>query len=231
MDMLLEILRLLECPDVMRCAAVCTAWRAAYRDLRRRGIAASRQTPCLIYRSAAAGLNAIGMYSLSDQRPYTIPIPDPISEQHWFGSSNGWLITADCRSDIILLNPITGRRIALPPATTMQHVTLVLNEEGFLTNDDCIAMLIHQPYDQLSFAKVGGNSWNWLAVDYTFVDCIYHDGWFYAVTSMGVIHAFNLHGPSVVHKTIFPRIQDNNMHQEYIVQAPWGGAFFGSTEQ
>uniref|UniRef100_A0A0D3GHK4 Uncharacterized protein n=1 Tax=Oryza barthii TaxID=65489 RepID=A0A0D3GHK4_9ORYZ len=223
MDMLLEILRLLECPDVMRCAAVCTAWRAAYRDLRRRGIAASRQTPCLIYRSAAAGLNAIGMYSLSDQRPYTIPIPDPISEQHWFGSSNGWLITADCRSDIILLNPITGRRIALPPATTMQHVTLVLNEEGFLTNDDCIAMLIHQPYDQLSFAKVGGNSWNWLAVDYTFVDCIYHDGWFYAVTSMGVIHAFNLHGPSVVHKTIFPRIQDNNMHQEYIVQAPWGG--------
>jgi hypothetical protein len=74
------------------------------------------------------------MYSLSDQRPYTIPIPDPISEQHWFGSSNGWLITADCRSDIILLNPITGRRIALPPATTMQHVTLVLNEEGFLTS-------------------------------------------------------------------------------------------------
>lgn len=134
MDMLLEILRLLECPDVMRCAAVCTAWRAAYRDLRRRGIAASRQTPCLIYKSAAAGLNAIGMYSLSDQRPYTIPIPDPISEQHWFGSSNGWLITADCRSDIILLNPITGRRIALPPATTMQHVTLVLNEEGFLTS-------------------------------------------------------------------------------------------------
>uniref|UniRef100_A0A0E0E2P2 KIB1-4 beta-propeller domain-containing protein n=1 Tax=Oryza meridionalis TaxID=40149 RepID=A0A0E0E2P2_9ORYZ len=189
MDMLLEILR---------CAAVCTAWRTAYRDLRRRGIAASRQTPCLIYRSAAAGLNAIGMYSLSDQRPYTIPIPDPISEQHWFGSSHGWLIAADCRSDIILLNPITGRRIALPPATTMQHVTLVLNEEGILdkdpskehsepdtysleeyrrymytklvlssnpsSDDDCIPMLIHQPYDQLSFAKVGGNSWNWLAV-------------------------------------------------------------------
>lgn len=110
------------------------------------------------------------------------------------------------------------------------YTKLVLSSDPS-SDDDCIAMLIHQPYDQLSFAKVGGNSWNWLAVDYTFVDCIYHDGWFYAVTSMGVIHAFNLHGPSVVHKTIFPRIQDNNMHQEYIVQAPWGGAFFGSTEQ
>uniref|UniRef100_A0A0D9WR11 KIB1-4 beta-propeller domain-containing protein n=1 Tax=Leersia perrieri TaxID=77586 RepID=A0A0D9WR11_9ORYZ len=243
MDILLEILRLLECTDLMRCAATGTR---AYCDLRRRGIAGSRQTPCLIYRPEATGLNAIGMYCLSEKRPYVIPIPDPpISEWHWFGSSDGWLMTADCRSDIILLNPITGRQIALPPAITMEHVKPVMNEEGILQmyevsfydarnpslehtepgtysleeyHDDYIAVLVHGPYDQLSFAKVGGNTWNWLAVDFFLVDCIYHDGWFYA----GRNSCLNLHGPCVVHKTIFPRIQQYNMNQEYIVRAPWG---------
>ncbi|VAI82139.1 unnamed protein product [Triticum turgidum subsp. durum] len=45
------------------------------------------------------------------------------------GSSHGWLITADDRSHLILVNPITGNKVAMPPPKTMPNVELRYEED------------------------------------------------------------------------------------------------------
>ncbi|XBI40473.1 hypothetical protein VPH35_125060 [Triticum aestivum] len=86
---------------------------------------------------------------------------------------------------------------------------------------ECTVMLIHQPYAQLSFAKVGDAHWNWLQMHSFYADCIHHDGCFYAMTEAGAIDVFDLNGPSVVHRRILPNLVWM-VQKCYIVQAPWG---------
>jgi hypothetical protein len=194
-DIMCDVLKLLECPDLVRSAAVCRLWYNAYSMARRIGICLGHQTPCLLYCTESSGLKALGMYSLSERKAYTIPLPEP-PILNWIGSSHGWLVTMDQKSELMLLNPITGNMIALPPVTTMEHVKPLLNDDGVLEQyevsyydgelprvedarstfsldeygdlvylkatlsgdplvGECIVMLIHEPYMQLSFAKVG----------------------------------------------------------------------------
>jgi hypothetical protein len=48
------------------------------------------------------------------------------------GSNHGWIITADERSELHLLNPITGDQIALPSVTTIEQVKPVYSNDGVL---------------------------------------------------------------------------------------------------
>uniref|UniRef100_N1QSB8 F-box domain-containing protein n=1 Tax=Aegilops tauschii TaxID=37682 RepID=N1QSB8_AEGTA len=262
-DILCDVLKLLECPDLLRSAAVCSIWYKAYSTQRCSSACPGHQTPCLLYcTEAAGGLRALVMYSLSERKAYTMPFPEhPI--KNWFGSSHGWLVTMDDKSELMLLNPITGNTIALPPVTTMEHVKPVLNGDEVLeeyemfyydgelprvVDEDtsifsleeyghmvylkgtlpcdpsvggCIVMLIHQPYGQLSYAKLGDGRWNWLDMGINYTDCIYHDGWFYAVTHGGAIDAYNLNGPSIIQKRFLRRIF-RTVSKCHIVQAEWG---------
>ncbi|KAF7102887.1 LOW QUALITY PROTEIN: hypothetical protein CFC21_103946 [Triticum aestivum] len=222
-DILISIFQLLDCPDLLRSAAVCTLWQKAYSTIRRNGGCPSRQTPCLLYCTEVAGAKALGMYSLSELKAYTMPLPEP-PINYWIGSSHGWLVTMDEKSDLMLLNPITGDKIALPPATTMEHVKPVLNSDGVLEKCKCIVMLIHQPYMQLSFARVGDARWSWLQMHSFYADCIHHDGSFYAVTDLGAVDVFNLDGSSVIHRRILPDMAEI-VQKCYIVQAPCGDVF------
>lgn len=61
----------------------------------------------------------------------TLPEP-PIRSRYLIGSSNGWLVTADERSEMHILNPITCEQIALPSVITIAHVTPVFDERGAL---------------------------------------------------------------------------------------------------
>nr|XP_051199234.1 probable F-box protein At4g22060 isoform X2 [Lolium perenne] len=260
-DIMCDVLKLLECPDLVRSAAVCRLWYNAYSIARRIGICLGHQTPCLLYCTEADGLKALGMYSLSERKTYTIPLPEP-PILNWIGSSDGWLVTMDQKSELMLLNPITGNMIALPPVTTMEHVKPLLNDDGVLERyevsyydgqlprvedarstfsldeygdlvylkatlsgdplvGECIVMLIHEPYMQLSFAKVGDTHWNWLNMHSYYSDCIYHAGWFYAMADEGAIDAYNLNEPSVIHKRLLPKIL-RTVSKCHIVQAGWG---------
>ncbi|KAK3136121.1 hypothetical protein QOZ80_5BG0428390 [Eleusine coracana subsp. coracana] len=113
-DVLTTVLCVLEFPDVFSSAAACTSWRAAARGLGRlpRGYTRS-QTPCLFY-AIAAGAE---LYSLAADKSYRLPqLPDPpIADRYIWGSSHGWLVTADDGSELHLLNPATGEQIGLPP--------------------------------------------------------------------------------------------------------------------
>jgi len=131
-DILTSILCCLKFPDLFSSAAVCTSWRATARNLRRLGRIYSRpQTPCLFYISPAGA----ELYSLAAGRSYRLPdLPSPpVADRYIWGSSHGWLVSADARSDLQLLNPATGEQIGLPPVTTMEHVMPVLDAAGELS--------------------------------------------------------------------------------------------------
>jgi hypothetical protein len=194
-EVLMDIFALLEIPDLKRASSVCSSWRSIYTSLCSLGLYKRPQTPCLLYTSESAGESVAFLYSLAEKRSYKLTLPEPpIRSRYLIGSSNGWLVTADERSEMHLLNPITCEQIALPSVITIEHVTPIFNETGALckyhysrhTDGVCtdppsilalgelrnylhtkafvfydasagghIVVLIHNPYGQLSFARLG----------------------------------------------------------------------------
>ncbi|XBI14782.1 hypothetical protein VPH35_057315 [Triticum aestivum] len=230
-DVLTTVLGALEFPDLFRAAAVCAAWRATARALRRLGIYLRPQTPCLLYTTAAAGPNAAELFSLADKKAYRVRLPDPpIGERNIVGSSHGWLVTADARSELHLLNPTTGEQVTLPSVATIEQVSPVFDRDGnlerydlsrhgdepqpcgvdelrgvlylkvVLSGDpalgDCTAVVIHNPYRCLSFARVGDDKWHWIpsapGEPPRYSDCIFaDDGALYAMNLLGGIHCYD----------------------------------------
>ncbi|KAK1693500.1 hypothetical protein QYE76_010197 [Lolium multiflorum] len=132
LDVLMDIFAQLEIPDFIRAGSVCSAWRSAYTILHSQiEQYKRRQTPCLFYTSESVADNVACLYSLAEKRVYNITLPDPpIRSRYLIGSSHGWLVTADDKSELHLLNPITGQQIALPPVITIDHVKPILDNAG-----------------------------------------------------------------------------------------------------
>jgi hypothetical protein len=132
-DVLMDILALLEIPDLLRAGAVCSSWHAAFKSLRNTGSYQRHQTPCLLYTSESDPDNVACIYSLAEERVYRLTLPDPpIRSRYLIGSSNGWLVTVDERSELQIVNPITGEQIALPSVTTIEQVKPILDDAGVI---------------------------------------------------------------------------------------------------
>ena len=262
-DILMHVFATLEIPDLVRAGSVCTLWHSAYTTLRNLGKYKQTQTPCLLYTSESAGENVACLYSLVEKRVYRLTLPEPpLSSRFLIGSSLGFLVTVDDRSEMHLVNPITGQQIALPSVTTMEYVKPIFDDLGavqkyeypshsarrafftpsilagcelreqlqikaFVFHDTStgsyIVALIHEPYNHLSFARVGDDKWTLLPPHHHYQDCTYKDGLLYAVDIKGEIHAFDLSGPAVTMKIIRGVDEDFYPDAVYIVQAPWGG--------
>jgi hypothetical protein len=96
----------------------------------------------------------------------------------------------------------------------------------------CIVLLMHEPFGELSFARVGDQRWTQIpADDSTGIqpsDAVYStaDGLFYVVRSDGSMHTLDLNGPNPVTTTIMPEAAMNSewdYKYVYVVQTPWGG--------
>ncbi|WVZ65744.1 hypothetical protein U9M48_015060 [Paspalum notatum var. saurae] len=130
-DVLMHIFATLEIPDLVRAGSVCSSWHSAYTCLRDLG--KYKQTPCLIYTYKSAGENVACLYSLVEDRTYKLTLPKPpIRRRYLIGSSNGWLITADERSELHLVNPITGEQVDLPSVTTIEQVKPITDRSGVI---------------------------------------------------------------------------------------------------
>ena len=100
----------------MHAGSVCSSWRAAYTSLCSTGNYRLQQTPYLC---------------IAEKKAYTLTLLDPpIRSRYIIGSSFGWIITADGRSELHLVNPITSEQIALPSVTTIGQVKPVFDDEG-----------------------------------------------------------------------------------------------------
>ncbi|XP_048561598.1 putative F-box protein At4g22180 [Triticum urartu] len=130
-DILMVIFAVLEIPDLVRAGSVCSSWHSAYAELRTLGKYKKGQTPCLVYTSESDPYDVLSLYSLAEKRSYKLSLPQPpIRSRYLIGSSHGWLVTVDERSEMHLLNPITCEQIALPSVTTIEHVKPIFDEYG-----------------------------------------------------------------------------------------------------
>ena len=130
-DILMVIFAALEIPDLVRAGSVCSSWHSAYAELRTLGKSKKGQTPCLVYTSESDPDDILSLYSLAEKRSYKLTLPQPpICSRYLIGSSHGWLVTVDERSEMYLLNPITCEQIALPSVTTIEHVKSIFDEYG-----------------------------------------------------------------------------------------------------
>ncbi|KAM0885219.1 hypothetical protein ACQ4PT_030489 [Festuca glaucescens] len=119
-DVLMDIFSLLEIPELARAASVCTSWRSTNTSLQNLGQCKRPQTPCLLYTSETDGESDVRLYSLVEKRSYKLTLPEPpIRGRYLIGSSNGWLVTVNDRSEMHLLNPITLEQVALPSVVTL----------------------------------------------------------------------------------------------------------------
>ncbi|RLN43333.1 uncharacterized protein C2845_PM01G02870 [Panicum miliaceum] len=123
-EILMDIFSLLETPDLVRVGSVCCFWNSSYTSICSFQQYKWPQTPCLIYTSESAGDNIAILYSLAEKRAYKLTLPEPpIHRRYLIGSSLGWLITADERSEMHLVNPVTSEQIALPSVITIEQMT------------------------------------------------------------------------------------------------------------
>lgn len=130
-DVLMKIFVSLEVPDLVRAGSVCSSWLHAYNCLRKLGSWIQPQTPCLMYTTKSSGMSDTGFFSLQENKPYTLTLPDPpLRCRYLIGSAYGWIITADERSELHLVNPITGDQIALPSVTTIEQVKPIYDSNG-----------------------------------------------------------------------------------------------------
>uniref|UniRef100_A0A0E0RA41 Disease resistance R13L4/SHOC-2-like LRR domain-containing protein n=1 Tax=Oryza rufipogon TaxID=4529 RepID=A0A0E0RA41_ORYRU len=54
---------------------------------------------------------------------------EDLPNRHIIGSCYGWIVTADERSELHLVNPITGEQIALPSVTTIKQVKPIYDDD------------------------------------------------------------------------------------------------------
>lgn len=123
-DLLLQIFGTLEIPDLFSSGAVCRSWHLIYLEARRLRRCSPNQSPCLVYSSGDCDANTATLHNMSTNKLYHVTLSEPAFRTRYvMGSSYGWLITADDRSNLILVNPATGAQIAMPPPQTMNNVT------------------------------------------------------------------------------------------------------------
>jgi hypothetical protein len=140
-DLLVQIFSTLEIPDLFSSGAVCKSWHLSYLEARRLQLCFPNQGPCLVYCSDDRDANTITLHNLSTNKLYHVTLAEPaFRTRHVMGSSHGWLITADERSNLILVNPVTRAEIGMPPPETMNNVRLRYSEEGVVVGYDILSM-------------------------------------------------------------------------------------------
>ena len=87
---------------------------------------------------------------IAEKKAYTLTLLDPpIRSRYIIGSSFGWIITADGRSELHLVNPITSEQIALPSVTTIGQVKPVFDDEG--AGQNILVYILPSKYTGVSF--------------------------------------------------------------------------------
>ncbi|XBI05495.1 hypothetical protein VPH35_133656 [Triticum aestivum] len=212
---LVRIFGTLQITDLFSSGGVCCSWRRSYVEARRFRLCSPHQGPCLVYSAADRDDSTATLHHLTTDKLCHVTIP---------GSSHGWLITADDRSHLILVNPITGAQVAMPAPKTMHNVELRYGEErrkldGYdliyvdtlphrkkaiwtftAASKNCVVLPVHKPQNLLSYARVG-------------------------TPSCGDVHTIDICGQSPLVNIVYKHKADYDSDSKYIVQASWGDFF------
>ncbi|KAF8700126.1 hypothetical protein HU200_034490 [Digitaria exilis] len=279
-DLVVNLLREMHVADAVRSGAVCASWHAAYSAFRRLRVPSPRQPPCLLYASDHLGPGAAALHCPATGATLRGRVPSPLaplSRRPLLGSGHGWLVTADEKSNLHLLNPVTGDQVALPPITAIYHVKMGTDEQGDpaynvyedMPGDEfnhllgptildidrahlfvyhrvvlsaspsagraCVVLLLHMPHGEVSFVRLGDDSWTWVSRGqatglpwrFDYCDAIYSaaNGLFYLLQNDGSMCSLDLNGPSpvaceVLNSEILASLPNWCTTTKYLVQTP-----------
>ncbi|URD81468.1 F-box and DUF domain containing protein [Musa troglodytarum] len=199
-DILNLIFSELSLHNLLCCTVVCAAWLRIIHDLRRYYPKLRHQSPWLAFNGSDGSIDsatddpfAAHFLSLSEQKVYTIRLPQPLIRYRLFvGSSYGWLITIDEWFKMQLLNPISGAQINIPFILTLDHigpfrdpeVIRKFNFKAMLSSDpsrgDYSVTLIHYPYGGFSFIRSSDDKWTTMSLPDIYDDAIFYRDQLYA---------------------------------------------------
>lgn len=116
--------------DVCSFASVCQSWRSAAAATKHRRY----RSPWLLF-ADKEDPNCAKFHDMNKNQIFSLPNQPspPFANRYFIGSAKGWLITADGKSELFLLNPLTRQQIDLPPVTTMRNYVLPRRRNGEIT--------------------------------------------------------------------------------------------------
>ncbi|GJM88521.1 hypothetical protein PR202_ga04593 [Eleusine coracana subsp. coracana] len=128
---------------------------------------------------------------------YKLTLPEPeIRSRFLIGSSNGWLVTVDDRSEMHVVNPITGEQIALPSVITMEHVKPIFNKSEAIQESE-------YSYHTATKARYTPSIFSLSELREHF----HYKAFVFPVTSKGSYIVVLIHNP--VHQLSFARVGDD----------------------
>ncbi|KAK1610244.1 hypothetical protein QYE76_033917 [Lolium multiflorum] len=142
-DLLARILQLLQLPEALAVAAVCTSWRSvaeAAGDPRAR-------IPWLVSWKPTTGYCRSSEFRnlLETHKTYKVSLPEGRCHLDWCGSSHGWLVASNEYSNLVLYHPFTFDIIHLPPITDLVCTKAVRDSDGNIVGYCYGKDLEHEP--------------------------------------------------------------------------------------
>ncbi|CAM0910485.1 unnamed protein product [Alopecurus aequalis] len=128
-DLLGRILQLLELPEALAVAAVCTSWCSAAVAA---GVPRARMPWLISWQPTMRNCQSSEFRNLLDtHKTYKVSLPEGRQRRlGWCGASHGWLVASDEFWNLLLYHPFTFGIIPLPPITDLECVKGVYDTEG-----------------------------------------------------------------------------------------------------
>ncbi|KAK9287359.1 hypothetical protein L1049_015776 [Liquidambar formosana] len=188
-DIMEIIIQRLNSTDRVRLSIVCKSWRPLVMQ---KDIPAAPQIPWLLL-PHGPDCKRLSFYSLEEGKVHNLKLPKSAQGGWCCGSSKGWLVISketSFKSEIFLLNPISGARRQLPSLTTIPSfdtfveslpddhiVSSFINRIELSSSDtsDCVVAAIFDSDRILAFCRPEDKSWSIFEGRDEDEEFIYHD--------------------------------------------------------
>lgn len=185
-DIVGTIIKKLAIPDYLRFRAVCTSWNRVCSDASNR----PRVDPWLML--PPNPLDGAKFFSIPERKNQIIHIPSTatIFGSIWapVGSSHGWLIYFSLsQGTMLLVNPISGTQIQLPPIGSRPFSKarlLDMDERNFTV------AVIYGDQKGYKVTRKGSNSWSSVESKHNLVDVFKHRRQLYTIDIFGTVEVW-----------------------------------------